>query len=106
MGDVNDGGDNQAEVAQLTLAPKLDLSASETLADALREQRGQDLNLDAGAVTHLGAHAVQTLMVATHTWAADGQQLSLTNLSEVAAENLAIMGIAPQSIGGGDPHEP
>lgn len=83
---------------RLDLPARLDTAASHELADRLRQMRGRDIVLEAGAVEHLGAHAAQTLMIAAASWAADGHALRLSGLSDSAAAHLAALGIAPETI--------
>ena len=84
--------------ARLQLSAKLDTRAATDLAEALRGHAGSDLTLDAGAVTHLGALALQTLMVAGATWAAAGQTLALEHLSDEAAGQLRLFGVTPDGL--------
>ena len=87
---AQDGG---AAESQLTLASKLDLKGSEDLAKELQGLRGRNLTVDASAIEHLGAHAVQTLCVAARSWRSDGNAFSVANLSNAAASQLATMGM-------------
>jgi hypothetical protein len=47
--------------AVMVLEPRLDLRATGPLVEALIARRGEDLALDAGAVTQIGALSVQAL---------------------------------------------
>ncbi len=100
MGDTmtNDAMD---AAAVIPLAAKLDLRASEELAETLRGRRGSDVALDAGEVEHLGAHAVQTLLVAADTWTRDGRELSCVNLTETALAQLATLGVESAALSTG-----
>lgn len=82
-------------MAALTLAAKLDIQASEALIGTLRDLRGQDLDIDARAVGHLGGHALQTLLVASASWAADGHAFRVTGIGPEMLSALADLGIAP-----------
>lgn len=77
----------------LLLRSKLDLKGSEELVRELQARRGRDLTLDASDVDLLGAHAVQTLLVAAQTWRSDGHCLAVTDLSDAAVEHLGLMGL-------------
>lgn len=87
--------------ARIELEPKLDLRASETLAETLRGLRGADLTLDGGRVEHLGAHALQTLLIAVKSWSEDGHSIACENLSAAALEQLAILGVGPGALSAG-----
>ncbi len=81
--------------ARIELVSKLDTDAADALAEALQEKRGADLVLDAGSVEHFGAHAVQVLVMASHSWAQDGNALTLENLPDEQVEKLTSIGLSP-----------
>ncbi|MEM0946022.1 MAG: STAS domain-containing protein [Pseudomonadota bacterium] len=85
----------------LQLSEKLDLRASLDLLADLRARRGSDLAIDAGHVQHLGAHAVQTLLVAADSWARDGNKLVVENLTDAARGHLSILGLRPEQLSSG-----
>ncbi len=87
--------------ARLELDSRLDLRASEALAEALRERRGADLVIDAGAVDHLGAHALQTLLIAAKSWGDDGYSFRCENLSSAARNQLAVFGVGTAALSSG-----
>ena len=102
MGDLNaHSKDGSGGLEPLRLAAKLDLRASLELAEALRTRRGTDLAIDASAVEHLGAHAVQTLLVAANSWARDGNHLALDHLPDAATGQLSVLGIDPAQLSSG-----
>ena len=84
--------------ARLQLSAKLDTRAASDLVEALRGHAGSDLTLDASAVSHVGALALQALMVAGATWAQAGQTLALEHLSEEAAAQLRLFGVTPDGL--------
>ncbi|MEL6517318.1 MAG: STAS domain-containing protein [Pseudomonadota bacterium] len=88
--------------AELMLGAKLDLRASTELVDQIGARRGHDLVVNASGVEHLGAHALQTLMTAAKTWAADGHSLRVTPLSDAMAGHLATFGLTEASLQSGD----
>lgn len=88
---------------RLDLAPKLDLPASEALAGALRDQRGSDLVVDAAAVTHIGGHALQTLLVAARSWARDQKTFSVENVGPKMSAQLEMLGMSAADLCGGPP---
>jgi anti-anti-sigma regulatory factor len=77
----------------LSLSVKLDVVASQKLSEELLELRGSDLVLDAKETTQLGTHGIQTILVAAHSWKADGKSLKLENVSEEAAAQIATLGL-------------
>lgn len=64
------------------------------LRDSLMALRGGPLTLDAAEVERLGGPCFQVLAAARKTWAADGQDLSLTQPSPAFAAGLAVLGAA------------
>jgi chemotaxis protein CheX len=86
--------------AALKLPPKLDLSAAESLLAELCAAQG-DLDLDASEVTHFGALAAQTILVAASAFRDAGRTLRLTACSDATQDNLARMGLSPETLGNG-----
>lgn len=84
--------------ADVMLAAKLDQRASAELIDQLRARRGGDIVLNAGAVDHLGAHAVQTLLVAAKTWSKDGHSFAIRPISDPALADLTTLGLDAESL--------
>ena len=84
--------------ARLALPAKLDQKAALALTDDLRAHRGADLEVDAGAVTHVGAVALQALLSAAATWRADGHALRLSNASDRCVEQLGLLGFTPERL--------
>lgn len=82
----------------LHLAPRLDLRAIGPLRKDILCHRGADLALDAGEVEHLGALAVQLIRSAARTWAEDGHTLVLDNASTDLADQMGLLGFAPETI--------
>jgi chemotaxis protein CheX len=89
--------------AHLSLPPKLDQKAAIALADDLRARRGADLGLDAGATTHVGTLAVQTILAAARSWSADGHRLKLVNVSDACVDQLGLLGFTPETLVEGAP---
>ena len=84
--------------ATLKLAPRLDLRATGALAEAMRAHRGADLALDAGGLSQIGALAVQAIRSAARSWAEDGHDLSFENASAEVADQLILLGFAPDTL--------
>ena len=83
---------------RVELKEKLDLPASEDLVETLKEHRGSDLTLDASAVNHMGAHALQTLIIAHKSWSDDGKALTLTGLPEDVLGQVEVLGASNQPL--------
>ncbi len=80
------------------LQGKLDLAASERLADDLRAMRGGPVTIDASGVTLFGAHALQTLLVGLSSWRSDGHGFRVVDLPEAAIDQLRILGVTPAEL--------
>ena len=76
-------------MATLSLAPVLDLSAAAPLRILLLAHRGQDVELDASAVSRVGGQCLQVLLSAQRTWQADGRSFRLNNASDACRDALA-----------------
>jgi chemotaxis protein CheX len=76
-------------MASLTLMPVLDLSASAPLRSLLLAHRGQDLELDASAVSRMGGQCLQVLLSARRTWQQDGHSFRLSDPSDACRDALA-----------------
>jgi chemotaxis protein CheX len=77
-------------MAALDLAPVLDPFAAVPLSLLLLAHRGQDLELDASAVTRLGGQCLQVLLSARRTWNADQKSFRLVNPSDACRDALAV----------------
>jgi len=86
-------------MAVLHLAPVLDGSAAAPLQTLLLAHRGQDVELDAGAVVRMGGQCLQVLLAATRTWQADGHRMRLGNVSDRCRDALSLSG-ATRLVGG------
>lgn len=79
----------------LRLPETLDVVDAPDLARRLRERRGADLVLDAGAVRRIGASCAQLLLAAARAWRVDRRALALVGLSPEAGAHLALLGLDP-----------
>ena len=84
-----------AASAVVHLPARLELPAVQRLADELAQCRGGPAELDASQVQRMGALALQVLLSARKTWAADGQQLMIKDPSPQFCEAMALFGVAP-----------
>lgn len=80
-------------MTRLALAARLDLSAAEPLAAALRAHGGADLVIDASGVSHLGALGLQLLGAAALSWRAAGHRLRIAPRSDAFDAALQTFGI-------------
>lgn len=87
-----------AGTATLMLAPKLDLRGAAPLRDEIAAHVGRDLVLDASAVTHFGALALQVIRAAARSWGEAGHNLTMRNVSTGLADQLDLLGHSPQSL--------
>jgi chemotaxis protein CheX len=76
----------------LTLPSVLDLKAASGLHRDLIELRGQDLNVDGGEVSRLGAQCLQVLMAGVIAWRKDARRLGFVNRSEAFDRALNLFG--------------
>lgn len=80
-------------MSTLALTSRVDLSQVGPLAADLRACQGEDLVIDASAVTHLGALGLQLLASAARSWRSAGYELSITPRSNAFDDALAQMGV-------------
>ena len=78
--------------AQVILPAVLDLQHAEPLRAELLGLRGQSVVIDGSAVERLGGLCLQVLISAQHSWAADGQAMSLDRVSEAFADQWNMFG--------------
>ena len=79
--------------AELVLPARLDLPAAVPLAEAILAHRGQDLNLIAQDVLHLGTPCLQVLLAAAKSWRTDGRSLALASPSGAMIKQLDCFGL-------------
>lgn len=60
----------QDSAAKVTLPSRLDLGSIPKVASELNDRRGMAIDIDAGAVRHLGALGLQLLLSAEKEWCA------------------------------------
>ena len=84
--------------ARITLAPRLDLPAATPLAEALKAHAGTDVDIDAGAVTHLGGLCLQVLIAAAAAWREAGHALTFSARSEDFTEALSVFGLTHEAL--------
>lgn len=87
---------------RLRLDRKLDQNAALALTRSFHEARGNDIRLDASETEYFGTLAVQSILAAARTWAADGQRLQIDNVSSTCIDQLGLLGFTPDSLTRGD----
>lgn len=87
--------------ARLELPERLDTEAARALTDQLLSQVGQDLELDATHVSHIGALCLQVLVSAAKTCGLNDQKMAILNVSDALAEQLFLFGFTPETLSGG-----
>lgn len=88
--------------ARFELPAKLDTASVPALVEALRARQGSDLALEASALEHIGALALQALIVAANDWQDGGHRLSFENPSEALRDQLRVLGTSPEVLTEGD----
>ncbi|WP_374516103.1 STAS domain-containing protein [Brevundimonas sp.] len=78
--------------AVVVLPAVLDLHAAGSVKTELLARRGEPLALDASGVERLGGLSLQVLLSAARTWAADGQELIVSPVSDAFVEQCRAFG--------------
>lgn len=86
--------------AVLTLQERLDFGAVDSLKTEIEGQIGNDLEIDASAVTHMGTLCLQILLAASQDWARAGHKFHLTSASDICTTQLALHGFTPDTLTG------
>ncbi len=80
---------------------KLNLSAVSGLQRDLLAIRDGDVSVEMQDVTHLGALCAQLMIAAGRLAQAEGHQFEMMNTSDQVIDQLALMGMTPQTIAEG-----
>ena len=87
----------------LTLERKLDFRAAGPLALALRGATGLPMVLDAGQTVQIGAQSLQVILAAAKSAIRKGHSLTLLNVADPVAGQMALMGFRVADVeAGGD----
>ena len=87
----------------LVLTGRLDVTASRPLYEQLRAASTEDIALDLGDVTWIGALCLQILVAASRETRGNGHDFTLSNLSAHLLRHLNTLGFSPQSLMGDTP---
>ncbi|PHQ95091.1 MAG: chemotaxis protein CheX [Marinosulfonomonas sp.] len=86
--------------AVLTLQERLDFGAVTALKAEILDQAGNDLEVDASNVTHMGTLCLQVLIAASSDWGRAGRRFRLTSPSDTCATQLTLHGFTPDTLTG------
>ena len=89
--------------AIITLQERLDFGAVTPLKTTILERAGQDLEIDASQVTHMGTLCLQVLIAAANDWKQAGKTFQIISPSETCKTQLALHGFSPDTITGVSP---
>ena len=87
----------------LTLQERLDFSAVTPLKTAILGHAGQDLDIDASNVAHMGTLCLQVLIAAANDWKLAGKVFRITSPSDICETQLALHGFSPDTLTGVSP---
>jgi len=86
--------------AVITLRERLDFCAAPDLKAEIIGEVGNDLQIDASGVTHMGTLCLQILIAAAQDWTRNGRKFNLTSPSDVCVTQLSLHGFSPETITG------
>ena len=86
--------------AVIILRERLDFGAAPDLKAEIIGQMGNDLQIDASGVAHMGTLCLQILIAASQDWARSGLKFDLTSPSDICATQLSLHGFSPETITG------
>jgi len=89
--------------AMLTLQERLDFGAVTPLKTAILGHAGQDLEIDASHVAHMGTLCLQVLIAAANDWKQAGKLFRVTSPSDICETQLALHGFSPDTLTGVSP---
>ncbi len=88
---------------EIILPAKLDISAAATLHADLLAREAQDVTLDLGKVTHLGALCLQLMIAAARRANEAGKTFALYNMNDRVITQMRLLGTSPETIMEGQP---
>jgi chemotaxis protein CheX len=84
--------------AVLSLQEKLDFAAVSALKSEIEAQVGNDLEINASAVEHMGTLCLQVLLAAARDWSRAGHKFQMINASETCLTQLSLHGFNPDTL--------
>lgn len=86
--------------AMITLHERLDFGAAPDLKAEIIGLLGNDLEIDASKVTHMGTLCLQILIAASNEWANSGHKFNLTSPSDICVTQLSLHGFSTDTLTG------
>jgi len=86
--------------AVVKLQGRLDFGAAPELKAEIIGQIGNDLDVDASNVSHMGTLCLQILIAASNDWAKSGQKFNLISPSDTCLTQLSLHGFSPDTLSG------
>ncbi|AXX98142.1 STAS domain-containing protein [Profundibacter amoris] len=87
----------------ITLQERLDFGAVTPLKTTILGHAGQDLEIDASQVSHMGTLCLQVLIAAANDWKQVGKTFQIISPSETCKTQLALHGFSPDTLTGVSP---
>lgn len=82
----------------ITLRERLDFGAAPDLRSDILEQVGNDLEINASAVTHMGTLCLQVLIAASNEWSKGGHKFNLISPSDTCQSQLSLHGFSAETL--------
>ncbi|WP_428539946.1 STAS domain-containing protein [Profundibacter sp.] len=89
--------------AVITLQERLDFSAVTPLKTTILGYAGQNLEINASQVVHMGTLCLQVLIAAANDWKQAGKVFRITSPSDICESQLALHGFSPDTLTGVSP---
>jgi len=89
--------------AMITLQERLDFGAVTALKSAILGHVGQDLEIDASHVAHMGTLCLQVLIAAANDWKQAGKTFRIASPSDICQTQLSLHGFSPDTLTGVSP---
>lgn len=86
--------------AVIKLQERLDFGAAPDLKAEFIGQLGNDLQIDASGVAHMGTLCLQIMIAASNEWARNGHKFDLISPSDICVTQLSLHGFSPETITG------
>lgn len=85
---------------EIKLKDRLDFGVAPDLKSEILGSQGNDLVIDASAVTHMGTLCLQILIAAANDWRKSGHKFDLISPSDVCETQLSLHGFSTDTITG------
>ena len=84
--------------AEIKLRERLDFGAAPDLKSEILNCTGNDIRIDASAVTHLGTLCLQILISAANDWARNGHGFNIISPSDACRSQLSLHGFSSETL--------